>query len=219
MVAKGRPRKFDANEALDKALIVFWQRGFEGTSLSDLTEAMGINRPSLYAAFGDKETLFRRALDRYAEVGPLAVLHTALEQPTTRRVVEHLLRGVAECFTAPGRPAGCLVVQGALSCGETAQAVKQELCCRRAAAEALLRERLERAKAEGDLPPDADTAIMSRYVSVVVKGMSVQAADGASRAELLAVVDMVLNCWPAGRATSESLSNSGEGIGVLSRAE
>lgn len=204
MVAKGRPRKFDTNEALDRALTVFWQRGFEGTSLSDLTEAMGINRPSLYAAFGDKETLFRRALDRYAEVGPLAVLHTALEQPTTRRVVEHLLRGVAECFTAPGRPAGCLVVQGALSCGETAQAVKQELCCRRAAAEALLRERLERAKAEGDLPPDADPATLSRYMAIVVQGMSVKAGDGASRADLLAVVDMVLKSWPVSRAKSEA---------------
>ena|SRR5690606_18515488 len=204
MVAKGRPRKFDTNEALDRALTVFWQRGFEGASLSDLTEAMGINRPSLYAAFGDKETLFRRALDRYAEVGPLAVLHTALEQPTTRRVVEHLLRGVAECFTAPGRPAGCLVVQGALSCGETAQAVKQELCCRRAAAEALLRERLERAKAEGDLPPDADPATLSRYMAIVVQGMSVKAGDGASRADLLAVVDMVLKSWPVSRAKSEA---------------
>lgn len=201
MVAKGRPRKFDVNEALDKALVVFWQRGFEGASLSDLTEAMGINRPSLYAAFGDKQTLFRRALDRYAEVGPLAVLHAALQEPTARGVIEHILYGVAECFTNPCRPAGCLVVQSALVCGEEAQSVKEELCARRAAGEAKLRERLERAQAEGDLPDDVDPATLARYVATVVHGMSVQAAGGASRAQLYAVAEMVLKSIPHGRAT------------------
>lgn len=199
-MAKGRPRKFDTNEALDKALMVFWQRGFEGTSLSDLTEAMGINRPSLYAAFGDKETLFRRALDRYAEIGTLAVLHAALEEPTAQRVIERLLRGTAECFTDPCRPAGCLVVQGALACGEAAQSVKEELCARRAAGEAKLRERLARAKSEGDLPADADPTTLARYVATVLQGMSVQAASGASRAELLAVADMVVKSLPNSQA-------------------
>ena len=104
-VQKGRPRGFDAAEALDKALHVFWQRGYEGTSLSDLTEAMGINRPSLYAAFGNKEELFRRALDRYAEKGPGAVYRKALAEPTARAVVERLLKGVAEFFTEPKQSA------------------------------------------------------------------------------------------------------------------
>jgi len=201
MVAKGRPRKFDINEALDKALVVFWQRGFEGTSLSDLTEAMGINRSSLYAAFGDKETLFRRALDRYAEVGPLAVLYSALKEPTARQVVEHLLRGAAERFTEPCRPAGCLVIQGALACGKEAESIKRELCARRCEGEAKLRERLERAKAEGDLPEDADPTTLARYIATVVQGMSVQAAGGASRTDLLAVADMVLKSWPVSQAT------------------
>ncbi len=199
-MAKGRPRKFDTNEALDKALMVFWQRGFEGTSLSDLTEAMGINRPSLYATFGDKETLFRRALDRYAEIGPLAVLHAALEEPTARRVIERLLRGAAESFTNPCHPAGCLAVQGALACGEGAQSVKQELCARRSAGEAKLRERLERARAEGDLPVVADPATLARYIATVINGMSVQAAGGASRTDLLAVADMVLKSLPNSQA-------------------
>ena len=195
-MAKGRPREFDADEALDKALMVFWQRGFEGTSLSDLTEAMGINRPSLYAAFGNKETLFRLALDRYAETGPGSVQRQALQEPTARRVVERLLCNTATTLTDPCHPAGCLAVQGALSCGEAAQSIKNELCARRSAGETQLRERFEKAKSEGDLPKDANPATLARYVSTVLQGMSVQAAGGASRDDLLAVADMVLKSWP-----------------------
>ncbi len=196
-MAKGRPREFDADEVLDKALMVFWQRGFEGTSLSDLTEAMGINRPSLYSAYGNKETLFRLALDRYAETGPGSVQRQALQEPTARRVVEMLLRTTATSLTDPCHPAGCLAVQGALSCGEAAQSIKNELCARRSAGEAQLRERFETAKSEGDLPEDADPATLARYVSTVLQGMSVQAAGGASRDDLLAVADMVLKSWPS----------------------
>ena len=195
-VQKGRPRGFDAAEALDKALHVFWQRGYEGTSLSDLTEAMGINRPSLYAAFGNKEELFRRALDRYAEKGPGAVYRKALAEPTARAVVERFLKGVAEFLTDPRNPPGCLSVQGALSCGEAAESIKSELCRRRAAGECALRERFERAKAEGDLAVDADTATLARFIVTVTQGMSVQVAGGASRADLLMVADMALKAWP-----------------------
>jgi len=195
-VQKGRPRGFDAAEALDKALHVFWQRGYEGTSLSDLTEAMGINRPSLYAAFGNKEELFRRALDRYAEKGPGAVYRKALAEPTARAVVERFLKGVAEFLTDPKNPPGCLSVQGALSCGEAAESIKSELCRRRAAGECALRERFERAKSEGDLAADADTAALARFIVTVTQGMSVQVAGGASRADLLMVADMALKAWP-----------------------
>lgn len=193
---KGRPREFDADNALDKALHVFWSRGYEGTSLSDLTEAMGINRPSLYAAFGNKEELFRRALDRYAETGPGALQRASLNEPTARAVVERLLTVTAESLTDPKHPRGCLAVQGALSCGEAAQSVKDELCARRAAGEARLRERFERAKAEGDLAPDSDPASLARYIATVVQGMSVQGAGGASRAELLKVAELALKAWP-----------------------
>jgi AcrR family transcriptional regulator len=192
---KGRPREFDADEALDKALHVFWRRGYEGTSLSDLTEAMGISRPSLYAAFGNKEELFRRAMDRYAN-GPAAYTHEALNEPTARRVVERLLRATADCLTDPCNPPGCLGVQGALSCGEAAQSVKEELSARRAANEAALRERLVRAKAEGDLPDGAEPADLARYIATITQGMSVQASSGASRTDLHKVVDMTLNTLP-----------------------
>jgi AcrR family transcriptional regulator len=175
---------------------VFWLHGYEGASLSNLTEAMGISRPSLYAAFGNKEELFRRALDRYAEKGPGAIQGEALAEPTARKVVEHLLRSVALSLTDPCNPAGCLAVQGALTCSSAADTIKQELCKRRSEGEENLRRRFERARAEGDLGPNGEPEALARYVITVTQGMSVQAAGGASRSDLLAVVEMALKAWP-----------------------
>ncbi len=191
----GRPRAFDMDEALDRALQVFWQKGYEGASLSDLTAAMGINRPSLYAAFGDKEALFRQALDRYRE-GHAGYLREALQESTARAVAERLLRGVVDLLTNPQTPPGCLMVQGALACGEAADPVRQELISRRAAGEAAIRQRFKRAKTEGDLPPDSNPADLARYIATVIHGLAVQSAGGASRAELLRVVKLVLRAWP-----------------------
>src|SRR4029079_14289460 len=120
MLHKGRPREFDADEALDRALEVCWRKGYEGASLAELTEAMGINRPSLYAAFGNKEALFRRAFDRYAD-GPAAYTRDALKARTALEVAERLLRGAADALTDPIHPPGCLGVMGALTCGEAAE--------------------------------------------------------------------------------------------------
>ena len=198
-VQKGRPREFDKDLVLDKALHVFWKRGYEGTSLSDLTEAMGINRPSLYAAFGNKEELFKLALDRYIEKGPGSVHRDSLQKPTARTVVESLLTASAIMLTDPSNPPGCLAVQGALSCGEASESIKQALCERRSLGEQQLRQRFERAKAEGDLGPDSDPAGLARYVMTVMQGMSVQAAGGASRADLQAVVDMALKAWSSSK--------------------
>jgi AcrR family transcriptional regulator len=194
-VPKGRPREFDVEQALDRALQVFWRKGYEGASLPDLTEAMGINRPSLYAAFGNKEALFRKALDRYAE-GPGAYVHAALNEPTARAVAERLLSGAVDLATDRRHPHGCLLVQGALACGEAAESVRKELCDRRMAFQALMRRRFERAQAEGDLPADADAADLARYLAAVLHGVAVQATGGASRAELRRVVEMALRAWP-----------------------
>jgi len=193
---KGRPREFDADETLDRALEVFWRKGYEGASLSELTEAMGINRPSLYAAFGNKEELFRKALDRYAE-GPAAYTREALNAPTARAVAERLLNGAAEALTHPDYPPGCLGVHGALSCGEAAESIRDELCSRRAAYEVSLRQRFERAKAEGDLATNTDCADLARLVTTVAQGMAVQAAGGATRQDLRRVAEMMLRAWPA----------------------
>jgi AcrR family transcriptional regulator len=191
----GRPRDFDVDEALDRALRVFWRKGYEGASLSDLTKAMRINRPSLYAAFGNKEELFRRALDRYAD-GPAAYVREALAKPTARAVVERLWGGAIDQLTNPRCPRGCLMVQGALACGDAAEAIRREVADRRASMVEALRQRFERAVAEGDLPAGANPAHLARYAATVTNGMSVQAATGASREELEHVAEMALRSWP-----------------------
>jgi len=191
----GRPRSFNCDKALDRALGVFWRKGYEGASLADLTTAMDINRPSLYAAFGDKEALFRKVLDRYAE-GPGSHALKALAEPTSRDVVVKLLRGSADLLTAARGPRGCLLVQGALTCGSAADSLRKELISRRMAGESALRQRFQRAKAEGDLPADANPANLARYVTTIIHGMSVQAAGGATLQHLRHVADIVLQNWP-----------------------
>jgi AcrR family transcriptional regulator len=192
----GRPRAFNIDQALDRALQVFWRKGYEGASLPDLTKAMGINRPSLYAAFGNKEALFRKAIDRYIE-GPASHVREALLEPTARAVVERLLRGTIDLVTNSRNPRGCFMVQGALACGDTADAIRREMVKRRAAAEAALRKRFERAISDGDLPSHADPADLARYVATVTHGMAVQATGGASRKELQRVAEMAMRAWPS----------------------
>jgi AcrR family transcriptional regulator len=194
-MAMGRPREFDPDEALDRALQVFWRSGYEGASIADLTQAMGITKPSLYAAFGNKEELFRKALDRYVD-GPGGYVQVALAKPTAREVVEHLLYQAGDAVTDPDHPPGCLAVQGALCCGEAAQTIKQELMARRANGEQDLRRRFERAITEGDLPKGSDAADLARYISAIVQGMAVQAAGGVSREQLRKIAEMALRNWP-----------------------
>ena len=193
--ALGRPRAFDTGKALDAAMKVFWCKGYEGASLSDLTKAMGINRPSLYAAFGDKESLFRKVLDRY-DKGPAAYVQEALNQPTARAAVERLMEGAAALGTASSNPRGCLLVQSALACGDGAEAIRNDLILRRDAGEKAVRLRLKRAQAEGDLAPDANPSDLARYVVTVVQGIAVQAASGAAREELRRVIRTALRAWP-----------------------
>ncbi len=191
----GRPREFDVEEALDKALLLFWRHGYEGTSLAALTDAMGINAPSLYAAFGTKEMLFRKTLERYLQK-PASYLPKALQEPTARGAVEKLFHGAINMVMNPRHPDGCLLVQGALASGPFADSVRQELSRRRAAAEAAVRRRLKRAIAEGDLPASADAAQLARYVITVLWGLSVQAAGGATRAQLKQVAELALQVFP-----------------------
>jgi len=194
-MAMGRPREFDVDKALDLALQVFWRKGYEGASMADLTETMGITKPSLYSAFGNKEELFRKALDRYVD-GPGGYFQVALAKPTARAVVEHLLYESADAVTDPNHPPGCLAVQGALSCGDAAESIKQELMSRRAKGEQDLRERVERAIAEGDLPSGSDAADLAAYLSAILQGMAVQAAGGTTRAQLRKIAEMALRTWP-----------------------
>ncbi len=189
----GRPRAFDPDAALERAMHVFWAKGYEGAALSDLTRAMRINRPSLYAAFGNKEELFRKVLDRYVD-GPLAYFGKALTAPNARDVIEQIFFGAARMASDPRLPAGCLMVQGALACGDAS--VRKETAGRRATSEVALRRRLQRAKREGDLPKNADPAELARYVMTVLQGMAVQGADGASPDQLRRVAQVALCAMP-----------------------
>ena len=192
----GRPREFDVDTALAAALDVFWRKGFEGASMTDLTGAMGITRPSLYATFGNKEALFRKALDSYQSTC-LAFTGDALSQPTARLVAERMLYGCADAQTDTAHPPGCLGTNGALACSATAEPIRLELVKRRTSWEQALRQRLEQARQEGDLPQDADPAALASYVMAMGQGMAVQAASGASRATLYRVVETALKAWPA----------------------
>jgi AcrR family transcriptional regulator len=191
MASPGRPRSFDKEKALEAALQVFWRKGYEGASLTDLTSAMGIEKPSMYAAFGDKEQLFRQVLDHYQK-GPANMTLAGLNEPTARRVIERLLRQSADAGSDPRNPRGCLYVQGALACGSEADWVRTELISRRAAGEAALRKRLQRAKKEGDLRKSADPAGLARYIMAVLHGMSVRSSAGASRKELRGIAETAL---------------------------
>src|SRR5260370_23834010 len=183
----GRPRAFDVEKALHRAMEVFWRKGYLGTSLSDLTDAIGVNRPSLYGAFGNKESLFRKALEHYSK-GPSAYLGEALREPNARAVVERLLHGVVDLLMDPRTPTTCLWVHGALSCGD--DPLREEFAAQRAAGQAELRTRFKRAVAYGDLQSDSDVDTLARYVQTVNFGLTVQASTGATRKELLRIVEI-----------------------------
>ena len=192
---RGRPREFCTEQALAAALRVFWSKGYEGASMADLTEAMGITKPSLYAAFGNKEQLFCKALDLY-EREKLDYVGKALAEPTARKVAEHLLRGALENQTSNCEPRGCLGVISSVACGAEAESIRQFVLERGTSAKRALIQRMERAKAEGDLPDHVDVEGLTSYLYAILQGMAVQAGAGATRAELERLIDTSLMVWP-----------------------
>ena len=192
---KGRPREFCVDQALAAALGVFWAKGYEGASMADLTEAMGITKPSLYAAFGNKEALFHKALDLY-ESEKLEYTRDALRQPTARAVAEHFMRGAIEAQMSSCDPKGCLGVISATACGAEAASIKEDVIQRRASSQAALVERFEQAKRDGDLPDHIDVPGLTSYLFAILQGMAVQAGSGATRADLERIVETSLAMWP-----------------------
>ncbi|MEU6411549.1 TetR/AcrR family transcriptional regulator [Microbispora sp. NPDC046933] len=191
----GRPRGFDADEALERAMLVFWEHGYEGASLAKLTEAMGISTTSMYAAFGNKEELFRKALERYTE-GPGAYLTRALEEPTALDVATAILTGTIRTTTRPAAPQGCLAVQSALTASDSGRGVRDLLAAWRNNGCSCVRARFERAVDDGDLPPDTDPGLLARYITTLAFGIAVQAASGVGRDELQGMADAALRNWP-----------------------
>lgn len=193
---RGRPREFCPDAALAAALGVFWSKGYEGASMAELTAAMGITKPSLYAAFGNKEQLFRKALDLY-EQEKLAYMREALRQPTARAVAEHIMRGAIEAQTSSCDPKGCLGVISATACGAEAQSIKAEVIKRRASSSAALLERFRQAQREGDMSDGVEPEALAQYLYTILQGMAVQAGAGATRADLERVLDTSLMLWPS----------------------
>ncbi|WP_404829259.1 TetR/AcrR family transcriptional regulator [Streptomyces albicerus] len=191
---RGRPRSFDRETALEKAILAFWEHGYEATSVSDLTKVMGIGAPSLYAAFGDKRSLFDEVVreygTRYGSFGDRALA----EEPTARTAVERMLREAAAEYTEPGRPHGCLVIHAATNC--TTPEVEESLRDRRNANIAAIESRIRSGIAAGELPADADAAALARHTGAMIQGMSQQARDGAAKEELEALAELAMAIWP-----------------------
>lgn len=191
----GRPREFSETEALAAAMRVFWEKGYEGTSLDDLTHAMGINRSSLYSTFGDKESLFRQVISLYGEQ-QLIFISDALGQPSARKAIEALWRNAVKFLSDSTHPRGCLSLQGGLTCGSGMENVKKTMVDWRKSALAPIERRLHRARTEGELPVNVNPKDLARYVLIVMNGLSIQAANGASKEDMNAAVDIALRSIP-----------------------
>ncbi|MFL6723007.1 MAG: TetR/AcrR family transcriptional regulator [Sphingomicrobium sp.] len=196
IAVRGRPREFCVDHALAQALRVFWTKGYEGASLTDLTDAMGITRPSLYAAFGNKESLFRKALDLY-EREKMAYIGQAMAKPTARQVAETMLRGALDNVMGEDEPHGCMRVIASVACGPAAASIHEEIVERTDIAKRAIVERFERAKSEGDLPAHIDTLGLTGVLVACLQGISIQANQGINREDLERLVETALDLWPS----------------------
>jgi AcrR family transcriptional regulator len=188
---KGRPRNFDEDQAIDAAMRVFWEKSFEGTTMTDLTDATGLSRSSIHAAFGSKEGLFLKAVERYKS-GQMRYIPKALAEPTFPRAIEALFRGIVNYLSIPGNPKGCLSIHGALACGNDGKLVTQVMAKWYRSNENRIKERIQQAQREGELSRDVNAADYARYIATIMIGIGIQAVNGAGRAELTRTVDMTL---------------------------
>ncbi|WP_026872161.1 TetR/AcrR family transcriptional regulator [Inquilinus limosus] len=197
MAERGRPRGFDRDAALRRAMVLFWQRGYEGVSMADLTAAIGVAAPSLYAAFGSKEALFREAIELYRATEGSATRRALECERTARGAIEAMLRDNADAFTDPALPQGCFVILGAVNMApEHAELGSHLLEYRRDTGRRIL-QRLQQGAADGELPAGIDLEPLANFYSTVLSGLSIQARDGASRAELHAAIDVAMAAWDA----------------------
>lgn len=196
---KGRPLSFDRDAALHKAMLLFWEHGYEATSLHDITGALGVKPSSVYSAFGDKKGLFLDAVGLYLS-GPVTSATLIDQAGTAPEAARALMHAAAIGFTGTDTPPGCLLASSAISCSDSANDVKLALADIRRTIELHLRARIEQAVAAQELPPDTDAGALAGMTMAVIQGMSTLARDGAPRAKLLAVVDTAMRAWPSAPA-------------------
>jgi AcrR family transcriptional regulator len=201
---RGRPRSFDREAVLARAMRVFWERGYEGTSIADLLRAMGITPPSLYAAFGSKEQLFREAIEYYSRVESAGTCIAMQHEGSAREAIERMLRANADAYADPAKPSGCMVVLCATMGPPANESVRTYLAALRGQGQDEIQHRLEAAVADGELPPGTDTAGMALFFTTVLQGMSLQARDGAGRAALYRIVDGAMAAWDSFAAPARS---------------
>jgi AcrR family transcriptional regulator len=194
-VRTGRPRGFDRDQALARAVELFWARGYEATTLTDLQRAMGINAPSFYAAFGSKEQLFREAVQLYSRTEGAPMTHALASAPTARAAIEGLLRAATTSFCRPGKPRGCLVVLGATNCSDANSGVADFLRAQRSHRHTLIQERLRQGVVDGELPPTVDLTAIAAFYVTIIDGLAIEARDGASRRTLQTIVGCAMAAW------------------------
>jgi AcrR family transcriptional regulator len=191
----GRPRAFDRDAALHTAMLVFWERGYATTSTTDLSAAMGINPPSLYAAFTNKEQLFREAIGLYERTEAEASRQAMDQAPTAREAVAALLHESVDRFTTEGKPRGCMIVLAATNCTADHESVRDFALRCRARTKTTIQGRLDTAVHTGELAADTDTDRIAAFYTTFLNGLSLQARDGADRAQLHGLVDMAMAVW------------------------
>lgn len=200
MTARGRPRGFDRERALRQAMLHFWEHGYDGTSVSDLTTAMQIRSPSLYAAFDCKEALFREAVDHYTRTEGTGADDALRDAPSAREGIEAMLRDKADNFTADGKPRGCMISLAGFTYTAASAEVRDFLAEHRRLMQSEIQQRFDRGVTDGDLAADADTEAMAEYFATVVHGLSIRARDGATRSTLHQTIDRAMQAWPERRS-------------------
>ena len=192
----GRPLSFDPEAALEQAMLLFWRHGFEATSLSDLTRAMGVTAPSIYAVFGDKKGLFRAAVRRYASRSPVTAEQFIAEAATARDAARGLLEGAAVAFTGADTPPGCLLATATIACSAAAADVQEDLAAIRRGIEHRLHDRISQAVAAGEMPAKTDAEALAGHVMAVIQGLSTLARDGAPREKLMRIAAAAMTAFP-----------------------